>query len=294
MSVHLGVDIGGTKTLAVAATPDGVVLGSHKVRTGKGNAAVLASVDEAAQGAMAAAGLTLADLSTAGVGIPGAVFQGVVSHAVNLGVERMELAAELSARWGVSVVVENDVNVAAIGAWVLSGQEPRSMAYLNLGTGLAAGIILDGKLWRGSRGAAGEIGHVSVDPAGPHGPDGLPGGLEAYAGGGGITHWVGDGRGAGEILADPACGHVREALFFGVASAIRVLVLTLDVDEVVLGGGVTRMGQVLVDGVNGCLNAWAAESAFLTSVDLSGRFRILESSTPVAPLGAAMMGAGRG
>ncbi len=294
MSAHLGVDIGGTKTLAVVTTPEGEVLGSYQEPSGKGNESVLNAAHVAALGALDAAGLTLADVSSAGVGIPGAVADGVVSHAVNLGIERLELARELGERWDRVVVVENDVNVAAIGAWVLAGQSTRSMAYLNLGTGLAAGIIADGRLWRGSRGAAGEIGHVSVDPKGPAAPGVLPGGLEAYAGGNGIAHWVGDGRSAAEILADPSAEHVREKLFFGVASAIRVLVLTLDVDEVVLGGGVTRMGHALVEGVRKQFDVWAAESAFLASVDLGGRFRIFESETPVAPLGAAMMGAGRG
>jgi predicted NBD/HSP70 family sugar kinase len=213
---------------------------------------------------------------------------------VNLGVERLELAEELSSAWGQRPVVENDVNAAAVGAWVLAGDGDRSVAYLNLGTGLAAGIIIGGKLWRGARGAAGEIGHVSVDPAGPTGPDGLPGGLEAYAGGVGIALAAGDGRSAAEILADPTAEAARRALFFGVASAIRVLVLTVDVEEVILGGGLTRMGPALREGIHAQLEQWSGASTFLRSVDLGNRFRVLDTDQPVAAIGAAMVGAGRG
>lgn len=292
--MHIGLDIGGTKTEAVITTPTGEVLAHHRVPSGQGNDAVVAGAIEAAERAAAEVGITPSQAHSIGVGVPGAVSEGVVSHAVNLGIERLELAHELAAAWGTRPRVENDVNAAAIGAWVLSGRDVSTMAYLNLGTGLAAGIILDGKLWRGARGAAGEIGHVSVDPVGPVGPGGLPGGLEAYAGGGGIAHVVGDGRTAEEILADPAADDVRAAVHFGVASAIRVLILALDVEEVVLGGGLTRLGESLVDGVRAQLDAWAAASDFIASVDLQGRFHVLDFDGPVAAIGAAMMGAGRG
>ncbi len=91
--------------------------------------------------------------------------RGVVSHAVNLGLgDWFPLAERLAARTGATVVVENDLNVATWGAHVLSGAD--DLAYVSLGTGLAAGFVLDGVLRRGANGAAGEIGHVPVDPAG--------------------------------------------------------------------------------------------------------------------------------
>jgi len=294
MTTHLGLDIGGTKTEAVVTDEHGAVISLHRVDSGRGPAGVVGAALLAAEHACAAAGTSAAFVDSVGVGIPGAISHGEVRHAINLDIEQFALADTLAGYWGKRPVVENDVNAAAVGAWVLAGDGPRSMAYLNLGTGLAAGIVIDGKLWRGARGAAGEIGHVSVDPAGPTGPDGLPGGLEAYAAGVGIAMASADGRTAAEILADPSSDNARNALFFGVASAIRILVLTLDVEEVVIGGGVTRLGPALVDGVSSQLGAWAADSAFLESVDLPARFRLLDTDAPVAAIGAAMMGAGRG
>jgi glucokinase len=294
VSVHLGLDIGGTKTEAVVTDEHGTVLTAHRVDSGRGPAAVVGAALLAANHACAAADTSPGFVDSAGVGIPGAITNGEVRHAVNLGIDRLDLAATLAGHWGKRPVVDNDVNAAAIGAWVLAGDGSRSMAYLNAGTGLAAGLVFDGRLWRGARGAAGEIGHVSVNPAGPTGPDGLPGGLEAYAGGVGIALAAGDGRTAAEILADPAAHEARAGLYFGVASAIRVLVLTLDVEEVVVGGGVTRLGPELEAGVRAHLLDWAANSTFLASIELTSRFRVLDTDEPIAAIGAAMLGAGRG
>jgi glucokinase len=294
VTAHLGLDIGGTKTEAVVTDAGGLVLGQHRVDSGHGPDAVVAAALEAADAACALAGLDVRAASSAGVGIPGAISDGVVRHAVNLSVERLDLADRLAEAWGKRPVIENDVNAAAVGAWILSGDGERSIAYLNLGTGLAAGIIIGGKLWRGARGAAGEIGHVSVNPAGPTGPDGLPGGLEAYAGGVGVALAAGAGPTAAEILGDPDANETRAALCFGVASAVRVLVLTVDVEEVIIGGGITRLGSALTHGVKEQLDEWSSASTFLSSVDLAGRFRVLETDEPVAAIGAAMVGAGRG
>ena len=84
---------------------------------------------------------------------------------MNLGLEGLDLGPRLADRLGVDVRIENDVKAAALGAHHLLGAHS-SMAYLNLGTGLAAGLVLDGRLLRGGHGVAGEIGHIPVDPDG--------------------------------------------------------------------------------------------------------------------------------
>ena len=103
----------------------------------------------------------MADVESVGVGVPGGVVDGVVTYALNLGIERLDLAARPRARVGHAPrdrQRRQRRRARGVGAAV---GERRSLAYLNLGTGLAAGIILDGQLWRGARGAAGEIGHIS-------------------------------------------------------------------------------------------------------------------------------------
>ncbi|MFW7413733.1 ROK family protein [Demequina sp. SO4-18] len=290
---RIGLDIGGTKIDAVVLGDGDALLARHRRPVERGADGVIASACAAVDAVTADAGVRVADAAGVGIGIPGAVRGGVVEHALNLGVERLALADVLRDRWGVPVVVENDVNVAALGAWHLQREQGASIAYLNVGTGLAAGLILDGRLWRGGRGAAGEIGYISIDPAGPVGADGLPGGLETYASGSGIAlQWGRDGEGAVEVLSaaragDESAQRIRAGLMTGVATAVRVLVLTLDVDRVMLGGGLTGLQHELVDGACSVIRGWEAASPFLASLDMGARIVLAPHGEPIAAIGAA-------
>ncbi len=174
------------------------------------------------------------------------------------------------------------------------------MAYLNLGTGVAAGIVVDGDLWRGARGTAGEVGHISIDPAGPLCRCGQRGCIEALAGGGAVAQRWGR-RGPLPVLdvfdaadaGDPKARELRTGIARGVAAAIRVLVLTGDVDVVVLGGGLTALGDRLMADVAAELAASAEASPFMRSLRLDERVELLPSGSPAAALGAALIGAAR-
>jgi glucokinase len=294
--VRLGVDIGGTKT-DVVLVHAGAIVARHKTPSGFGADAVLAAASGAVDAVLADAGLEWSQIDSVGIGVPGGVTDGVVTYALNLGLERIDLAGLLLDAWGVRPAIDNDVNVAALGAWGLRARSASSLAYLNLGTGLAAGIILDGRLWRGARGTAGEIGHISVDPAGPLDADGLPGALESYASGSGFSRqWGVDGASAKDVLDAAAAGNpkavaIRDGLYFGVASAIRALVLTLDVETIVLGGGLSAHGDALVDGTRHVIDEWSAQSSFLASLEMGKRIELHDPDLPVAALGAAALGA---
>lgn len=291
--IRVGIDVGGTKVDAVALGTDGSVLARHRLAVTRGAEGVVQSVCTAAEQVCAQAGIVIGDTASVGVGIPGAVREGVVEHALNLDVDRLDLGVALYRQWGVPVAVENDVNVAALGAARLLASPAESVAYLNVGTGLAAGIILGGRLWRGVRGAAGEIGHISVNPNGPVGADGLPGGLETYASGSGmVQQWGVDGAHAEDVLAAAATGNadavrIRQGLMNGVATAVRVLILTLDIDRVILGGGLTGMGQELLDGTKEVIGEWEQASSFLASLDLGSRIVLVPNGDPIAAIGAA-------
>jgi glucokinase len=287
--MKVGLDIGGTKTDAVAVGTDGTIVSRVRIATGWGPDAVTQTVLDAVRALAVDAGIDVAAIRSVGIGIPGQVEPGTarVVHAVNLGVDELDLAAAVEPALGVPVRVENDVKAAAFGAYALHGGSG-SMGYLNLGTGIAAGIVADGELWRGARGTAGEVGHISVDPNGPLCRCGQHGCIEAFAGGGAIAErWgrpsalpvrdVFDAAEQGDSLAR----ELRRGLARGVAAAVRVLVLTADVDTVVLGGGVTALGDRLMADVAAELAESAEASPFMRSLQLDQR------------VGAALVGAAR-
>ncbi|MEI3849370.1 MULTISPECIES: ROK family protein [unclassified Microbacterium] len=297
--MRLGLDVGGTKTDAVALTPDDAVAARVRIPTGWGKNAVVSTVLAAVDRLVEEGGFAASDVSSVGIGIPGLVDAegGRVLHAVNLGVEELDLAAAVGAALGVAVAVENDVKAAALGAGALRG-DARSMAYLNLGTGVAAGIVVDGRLWRGARGTAGEIGHLSVDPQGRVCGCGQRGCIETLCGGGAVAKaWgrpgalpIRDVFDAAE-QGDPLAQELREGIAYGTASAIRALVLGVDVDTVVIGGGITALGDRLRDDVVARLRQEAAVSPFLRSLRLDERMELLPSGSSAAAWGAALIGA---
>lgn len=296
--MRIGLDIGGTKidAVAVGSEPRAAVRGRVRIPTGFGPDEVLANAQSAALQVAQAAGIAAAQLPSIGIGIPGIIDSeaGAVRHAVNLGLSELALGPQLAARLGTAVTVENDVNAAALGAYHLLGLTG-SMAYLNLGTGLAAGYVVDGRLWRGARGTAGEIGHIPVDPAGEQCACGQRGCLETFASGGWIARkWGGDAplpvldlfdrADAGEARAT----RLRDELIAGVAAAVRILVLAGDPDVVVIGGGVSNLGDRLLALLVTQLGEQARGSSFLASLGLPTRVRLVPPGEPVAAVGAAL------
>lgn len=290
----IGIDIGATKTLGVALGEDGTVVAQVRHPTERGPEGVLRT---AAKVVAELAGSVDAGAAV-GVGVPGVVdpVLGEVSHAVNLGLDGvpLALAALLGEAVARPVLVENDVNVAALGVAALTGS--RDLAYLGIGTGLAAGIVVDGRLRRGARGVAGEVGHVSVDPAGLACGCGQRGCLETVASGSALAlAWPTDEASrarslhAAVIAGDPRAARVWGDFTDGLAQAVALLALGVDPEVIVLGGGVTEMGEPLRLAVVEALDARAARSAFLSSLVLSDRVRLVPAG-PVAAIGAAMLG----
>ncbi|UOQ88351.1 ROK family protein [Agromyces endophyticus] len=313
-TVRLGIDIGGTKTAAVAIGDGGELSDQVRMPTGFGADEVVATALRTIERMAELNGVGA--FTSIGIGIPGAVDNetGRVAHAVNLGLEGLDLGPRLADRLGIEVRVENDVKAAALGAQHLLGlglagratasgaaddvaTAERSMAYLNLGTGLAAGIVQGGRLLRGGHGVAGEIGHIPVDPAGERCGCGQRGCLETFASGSAIARtWPTVAELPARELFDAAEAgdaeaiRVRERFLRGVASAVRLLVLTADVDDVVIGGGLAALGGPLVDGTRRILNEWSADSAFLASLDLAERVQVIPLGFPAAAVGAALVG----
>lgn len=290
--MRIGLDVGGTKILAVALDDDGAVIAADRRATGWGAEAVVdgivGAVDAVADGAT---------IDAIGIGVPGQILpsSGVVRHALNLGIAEFDLARAVEERTGIRPSVDNDVRAAAVGA---ASRLPSvdTLAYLNLGTGIAAGIVDRGVPWRGGRGAAGEVGHVSIDPAGPVCTCGQVGCIEALAGGASVAErW---GRAVAfpvrDVFDEADAGHpvaraVRDDVVRGVAGAVQLLVLSTDVDAVVLGGGVAHLGERLLTPVRAALADAASGSSFLASLRLGARVVPVPDGPPVGAVGAALL-----
>ncbi len=300
----LGLDIGATKVLGVAVDRAGSVLESVRIATEPGGDGVLRTAGAAVRNLLARLDHHPSS-PTVGVGVPGLVDadRGVVLHAVNVGIDHEEfpLRDRLENRLGLPVAVENDVNVAALGASALVAPTHAGdpdLAYLSIGTGLAAGLVLGGRLRRGAYGAAGEIGHVPVDSSGPLCSCGQRGCLEVSASGTALASaWpTEDGIPPAQALfaaaaaGDARAGALKRSFAAAVADAVRMLVLTVDIDAVVLGGGVSDLGEPLRSAVAQALREQAQASSFLRSLDLAGRLHIVPRRCPVAAVGAAMLG----
>ena len=296
--MRIGLDIGATKVLGAVMDADGSIVAQSRQDTLPGPDGILDT-------AMTVLDLLAVTLDGAlpphiGIGIPGIVdrSRGTVSHAVNLGLggDWFPLADRLADRTGATVIVENDLNAATWGAHVLSGAD--DLAYLALGTGLAAGFVLSGTLRRGVHGAAGEIGHVPVDPAGPLCSCGQRGCLELRASGSALSAaWPAEGEvpPAEALFAAAAAGNpkavaARDRFAAGVADAIRMLSLAVDPAAIIIGGGVAHVGAPLLDAVTAALRSQAAGSPFLAALGLADRLRLLPGELPVGAIGAALIG----
>ena len=300
----IGLDIGGTKVLGVLLDDEAGVRATVRVPTRLGTEGVVAAAAEVVQRLCAAGGIGPADLTGVGAGVPGLVdpVTGEVSHALNLDIHErgVRLAPLLAARLqGVPVTVENDLNVAAVGAARVLGLRG-DLAFLALGTGVAAGLLLGGELRRGHRGGAGEIGHLPYASTGPLCPCGQRGCLELYASGSAIdAAWTSrTGRPAAAAVfaaaseGDLAAIGIRDSFTDAVAAAVRLLVLTCDVEHVVLGGGVAEVGAPLLDAVRRQVRSQAEGSPFLRSLRIADRVQVVPAGVPVAPIGAALTARG--
>jgi predicted NBD/HSP70 family sugar kinase len=296
MTAAIGLDIGATKTLGVVVDEQGVIRASVRRPTTLGAQGVLATAAEVVEALRREVGEAAS--GPVGVGVPGLVDagEGAVKHAVNLGVDGdwLPVGPLLAELVGVPVLVENDVNAATLGAVALSGAD--DLVYLSIGTGLAAGLVLDGRLRRGDHGAAGEIGHVPVDPSGRLCSCGQRGCLETVASGSALAAaWPsGDQPAAQALFAAAAAGDreavaIRDRFADGVAEAVRVLSLSVDPRTIVLGGGVAQLGEPLLTAVTEALRRQTAHSPFLASLGLAGRVRVVPADHPVAAVGAALL-----
>ncbi|MGC0272330.1 ROK family protein [Pseudactinotalea sp. Z1739] len=262
--VLLAVDLGATHArLALTDLAANVLAQTYATQPiADGPESVLAHVVAAGRDLVAGAGRTLTDLVAVGVGLPGPVEHSTgrpINPPIMPGWDDTDVPAILAAGLGTTVLVDNDVNIMALGEHRTWWPGVADMLFVKLGTGIGAGIISEGVLHRGAQGSAGDIGHVAV-PSGARVPCrcGNLGCLEAIAGGAAIAETLArEGRAArtsSDVVAlvrsgDRAAARAVHQAGREIGSVLAAAVSLLNPSIVVIGGILAEAGEQLVAGI---------------------------------------------
>ncbi|MEU4196896.1 ROK family protein [Kribbella sp. NPDC026611] len=267
----LALDVGGTKLAAGVVGPDGGLRSLHQVGTvvGEGPAAVVKRLLELGEQALAES--SDGPVVAVGVGCGGPLDprNGVILGPPGLpGWDEVPLGRMVADRFGLPTYVENDATAAALGEFQWGGWGVRDLVYLTVSTGFGGGVVANGKLFRGAADQGGELGHVVVDWQGRVCGCGARGCAEAYVSGTSVarraTEAVADRLGSSLAhlpvitakdvaeharAGDDVAGAVWDETTAMLGRMVAVLINICEPELVVLGGGVTRSGNQLLDPV---------------------------------------------
>lgn len=267
-----GIDVGGTTVKCGLFKTDGVLVEKWEIptRTENNGSEIVPDVAKTIEEKLAEKNISKEEVDGIGIGVPGPVnAEGDVIAAVNLFWGYKKLSKELNELTGLAVKVGNDANVAALGeAWKGAAAGAKNVILLTLGTGVGGGIIVDGKIVAGHHGAGGEIGHANVMHDETETCNcGNKGCLEQYTSATGIVRLakqelasseepsvlreekelsakaVLDGYKSGDALSVRVMDKVGEIL----GGALAMFTAVVDPETIVIGGGVSKAGQPLVD-----------------------------------------------
>jgi glucokinase-like ROK family protein len=252
-------------------------------------------------------GLSISNISAVGVGVPGPVITEagmVVAPPIMPGWDRYPIRATLEKKWNCPVTLNNDAELGALGEWAYgAGRGEKNIAYIKVGSGIGAGLILNQQIYGGTRGAAGEIGHLTIDENGPLCNCGNHGCLEAFASGHAIAQQgqllVQSGKrtllsdlGSEKITAQEVAEaarrgdlHAQEILrrsgtFIGIA--IAGLINLFNPSIVIIGGGVAQVGDLLTAPIRQAVRERAmraSEQSVRITTAMLGRRSLLMGAT---------------
>ncbi len=270
MKYCFGVDIGGTTVKMGLLEEEGKIVDKWEITTDSSEEgkAILPNVAASIENKMKEHGLTKEDIIGVGAGVPAPVTaEGIVNGSANLGWNYKEVKKELEELTGMKACIGNDANVAALGEmWKGGGVGEKNVIMVTLGTGVGGGVIINGKVLVGANGAGGEIGHLCVnyeekDKCGC----GNCGCLEQYASATGIVRLAKKKLGQElrptiltkeDVTAKDVFDAVKAgdetakeiAVEFGryLGYALANLAAVLDPAVIVIGGGVSKAGEVLI------------------------------------------------
>ena len=276
----IGIDLGGTSVKLAILTTEGEIQEKWSIKTNilDEGSHIVPDIIDSIKHRFETYGLTKEDFLGVGMGSPGVVDSeaGTVIGAYNLNWKTLQLVKDqFESALGLPFFIDNDANVAALGEqWVGAGNNNPNVVFITLGTGVGGGVIAEGNLIRGVKGAGGELGHITVDFDAPFACTcGKKGCLETVASATGIVNltrryaeeYAGDAKlkqlidDGEEVTAKDVFDLAKEgddlalivyrhfSNYLGVACANIAAVL--NPAYIVLGGGVSAAGEFLLDGV---------------------------------------------
>lgn len=307
MKYCFGVDIGGTTVKIGLFTTEGELLEKWEIKTRTENhgEAILPDVAESLQNKMQEKNIRKSEVDGIGIGIPAPVMEdGVVQKTANLGWGYKEVTREMKELTGLPVAAGNDANMAALGEmWLGAGKGQKNMIMVTLGTGVGGGIIVNGKPLAGSHGAGGEIGHFCVNEEETETCGcGNTGCLEQYASATGISRLArrrlerddspSSLRGS-EISAkavfdalkegDAVAKEIVEEFGSYLGHALAAIAVITDPSVIVIGGGVSKAGEILLEYVE----KYFHEKVFFANQDT--RFLLAQLGNDAGICGAAKL-----
>ena len=272
-----GVDMGATHLTILVANCAAHVIEEMEIPFDitRDPAACLDQADELLREVTRRACIQVEDLLAIGLGVPGPILAEagtVIAPPIMPGWDRYPIRDTLEKRWGRRVSLNNDAELGAVGEWAYgAGRSARNLAYIKVGTGVGAGLLLDGHIYRGATGSAGEIGHLTVDVNGPVCTCGNRGCLETIASGQAIARRaqeavragkqtqmslqgnngiltaedVATAAGRGDLVAQQIIAESGAQLGVAIAGLVNLI----NPNMVVVGGGVAQIGDLFLEPV---------------------------------------------
>lgn len=276
MSYLIGIDLGGTKILAALFDEHGKMIQKKRLLTQpeRGPDAIIKDMAYEVQVLLEGRGIKRKELKGVGVSIAGFydVSTGIMRSSPNLpGWEMYPVRRELTKLLDCPVLVDNDASAAAYGEYLVgAGQGVRHLVHITLGTGIGGGLILDGRVYRGSRGFAGELGHIQLLPGGPLCGCGRQGCFEALVSGTAVARegkmLLEAGRAAvlQQLVSEDktvTAGHVFQAAARGDSDAqsvvkraafylgqgLAIVTNLINPERITLGGGLSRVENNFIE-----------------------------------------------
>ena len=289
-----GVDVGGTTCKLGLFQTDGTLMEKWEIPTDKsdGGANILRDIVAAVHGKMVANDISKEDVEGIGIGVPGAVTEdGVVNRCVNVGWGVVPLVKEMEELSGLRVRAANDANIAALGeSWMGAGKDFSSILMVTLGTGIGGGVVVGDRILTGFNGSAAEIGHIVVNEdeilqcnCGNHGC------IEQYASATGIVmmaHRHLDRTGKQSVLStmedfsakdvfdaakagDDVAGDVVHEVCYMLGKMIATVCNVVNPEAVLIGGGVSKAGQIIIDELMDGFKVGAFHACADTKIELA-------------------------